>query len=148
MSVEPEEASMTSPEADRTEPTDQPRQDAFLLYDGECPFCSFYTRKSRFETQTGQPLTLIDANRAPDLVAELRKDGCEVEEGMILVLDGRRYQGASAMTALEAMASEGGWFSTLAKWFASNPARVRVFYPWLRRLRGAARWVRGRGARR
>ena len=76
-----------------------------MLYDGECPFCSFYARKSKFKTQAGRPLTLIDANRAPDLVAELRKDGCEVEEGMALVLDGRRYQGASAMTALEAMAS-------------------------------------------
>ena len=136
---------MTSPEAERSEPTGASSQDAFLLYDGECPFCSFYARKSKFETQTGRPLSLIDANRAPDLVAELRKDGCDLEEGMALVLDGRRYQGAAAMTALEAMASATGWFSTLAKWFASNPKRVRVFYPWLRRLRGAARWVRGRG---
>ena len=63
---------------------------------------------------------------------------------MVLVLDGRRYQGAAAMTALEAMASGGGWFNTLAKCFASNPKRARIFYPWLRRLRGAARWVKGR----
>ena len=89
---------MTSPEAERTEPTGASAQDAFLLYDGECPFCSFYARKSKFKTQTGRPLTLIDANRAPDLIAELRAGGCEVEEGMVLVLDGRRYQGASAMT--------------------------------------------------
>ncbi len=68
---------------------------------------------------------------------------CDLEEGMVLVLDGRRYQGASAMTALEAMTSGTGWFNRLAKWFASNPKRARVFYPWLRRLRGAARWVRG-----
>ncbi len=139
---------MTSPEAGRSEPIGASAQDAFLLYDGECPFCSFYARKSGFKTQTGRPLTLIDANRAPDLIAELRAGGCEVEEGMVLVLDGRRYQGASAMTALEAMASATGWFNGLAKWFASNPKRVRIFYPWLRRLRGVARWVKGRGVRR
>ena len=142
------EASMTSPEAGRSEPTDASAQDDFLLYDGECPFCSFYARKSGFRTQSGKRLTLIDANRAPERLAELRGQGCEVGEGMVLVLDGRRYQGADAMTALEAMTSSTGWFGSLSKWFASNPKRVRVFYPWLRKLRGVARWVKGRGARR
>ena len=138
---------MASPEVRRSETAPASSQDDFLLYDGECPFCSFYARKSEFKTQTGRPLTLIDANRAPDLVAGLRAGGCDMEEGMVLILDGRRYQGAAAMTALEAMTSETGWFNRLAKWFASNPKRVRVFYPWLRRLRGAARWVKGRGNR-
>ena len=70
---------MTSPEAERTEPAAASAQDAFLLYDGECPFCSFYARKSEFRTQTGERLTLIDANRAPERLAELRGQGCEVE---------------------------------------------------------------------
>lgn len=134
---------MTSPEVERTEPAGASSQDAFLIYDGECPFCSFYARKSEFETQTGRTLTLIDANRAPELLAELRQEGCDIEEGMILVLDGRRYQGAAAMTALEAMTNGTGWFGRSSKWFASNPKRVRAFYPWFRRLRRAALWVRG-----
>ncbi len=135
---------MTSPEAGRSEPTDVSAQDEYLLYDGECPFCSFYARKSEFRTQTGQRLTLIDANRAPERLAQLSERGCEVGEGMVLVLDGRVYQGADAMTALEAMTSGGGWFGRLAKWFASNPRRVRTFYPLFRRLRGVARWVKGK----
>ena len=63
---------------------------------------------------------------------------------MVLVLDGRSYQGADAMTALEAMTSGAGWFGGLSKWFASNPNRVRTFYPLFRRLRGVARWVKGK----
>ena len=137
---------MTSPEAERTEPAEESLQDDFLLYDGECPFCRFYARKSGFRTPDGRPLTLIDANRAPELIEELRKEGCEADEGMVLVSGGRRYQGAEAMTALEGMTSGVGWWGKLSKWFASNPARVRVLYPWLQRLRRAALWVRGRSS--
>ena len=85
---------MTSPDVERVEDTDESEPEAYLLYDGECPFCCFYARKSGFETPDGRPLALVDANRAPDLIEELRKDGCGVDEGMVLVLDGRRYQGA------------------------------------------------------
>ena len=135
---------MTSPEAGRAEPAEESGRDDFLLYDGECPFCRFYARKSGFETPDGRPLTLIDANRAPELLAGLRAQGCEVDEGMVLVLEGRSYQGAEAMTALEAMTSGAGWFGGLSKWFASNPRRTRAFYPWFQRLRRAALWVKGR----
>lgn len=116
----------------------------FLLYDGECPFCSLYARRSRFETLTGQPLTLIDAGDAPDLVAELKRQGCDIEEGMILVLDGRRHQGADALMVLRSMTSGSDCFNRFARWFSSTPTRVRLVYPWFRRLRRAAVWVRRR----
>ena len=135
---------MTSHGAERAEPAEESPQDDFLLYDGECPFCRFYAQKSGFQTPDGRPLALIDANRAPERISELREAGCEVDEGMVLVLDGRSYQGADAMTALEAMTSGTGWFNRLAKRFASNPKRARAFYPWFRRLRRAALRVRGR----
>ena len=133
---------MTSPEAERIEPVDESDRDAFLLYDGECPFCSFYVRKSEFKTPNGSPLTLIDANRAPALLAELRREGCEVEEGMVLVADGRHRQGAEAMTALRAMTTETNWFGRLSRRFASNPARLRTFYPWFCGLRRVALWMK------
>ena len=135
---------MASPEAHRSEPAAVSPQDAFLLYDGECPFCSFYARKSRFEMQIGRPLRLIDANQAPDLVAELRREGCGIEEGMILVFEGQLYQGAAAMMALETMTTGTDWFNRFARWFSSNSKRVRILYPWFRRLRGAALWIKGK----
>ena len=134
---------MTSGQAAKDDDAATPMQEPFLLYDGECPFCSFYVAKSQFETQAGRPLRLIDGRQAPDLVARLRRDGFDLERGMILALDGRRYHGAAAMSVLVAMTAGTGRFAALARWFASSPARARVLYPWLRLLRRAALLVKG-----
>ncbi|MDE0203717.1 MAG: DCC1-like thiol-disulfide oxidoreductase family protein [Rhodospirillaceae bacterium] len=115
----------------------------FLLYDGECPFCSYYVAKSQFEARIGKPLHLIDGRGAPGLVDRLRREGFDLEQGMILALDGRHYHGAAAMVALKAMSAGPGRFNALARWFASSPARVRAAYPWLRRLRRAALLAKG-----
>jgi len=53
---------MVSADAQHGEPAHPSSQDGFLLYDGECPFCSLFARKSKFETLTGRGLRLIDAH--------------------------------------------------------------------------------------
>ncbi len=116
----------------------------FLLYDGECPFCAFYIAKSRLEAALGEPLRLIDGREAPALVARLRREGYDLEEGMVLALEGRLHHGADAMTALEDMIAAPGPFGRLARRFSSNPGRVRRAYPWLRRLRRAALFAKGK----
>ena len=50
----------------------------------------------------------------------------------------------SAMTALEDMIAAPGPFGRLARRFSSNPGRVRRAYPWLRRLRRAALFAKGK----
>ena len=135
---------MTSGQTESRSPAAAVPAGPFLLYDGECPFCSFYVAKSRFGTAIAQPLQLVDGRQAPCLVARLRREGCDLEEGMILVLDGRRYHGAAAMTVLEGMTAGTGGFGRLGRWFASSPARVSLAYPWLRRLRRAALLAKGK----
>lgn len=80
-------------------------------------------------------MRFIDGRNAPELVDEFRRDGCDLEDGMILVLEGRRYQGADAMEVLGSMASEHGWVNMLTRWVGSSSERARFFYPWFRRLR-------------
>lgn len=125
-------------------PAGEVPDEPFLLYDGECPFCSFYVAKSRFEARIGQPLRLIDGREAPGLVAQMRREGFDLETGMILALDGRRLHGADAMTALEGMSAGAGGFARLARGFAASPGRVRRAYPWLRRLRRLALLAKGK----
>ncbi|MCY4405846.1 MAG: hypothetical protein OXC15_05725 [Rhodospirillaceae bacterium] len=94
---------MTSREAVRDEGADPAGRDPFLLYDGECPFCSFYVAKSQFETRIGMPLRLIDGREAPDLVSRLRREGYDLEEGMILEFEGRRVNGGGRYVTTPAL---------------------------------------------
>ena len=119
-------------------------QDDFLLYDGECIYCRTYARKSRFRTPTGKRLRLIDGRRAPELVEELRRDGCDLEDGMILVLEGQRYQGSEALTVLGSLTTGTDWFNRLSRWLGSSSERARFFYPWFRRLRQTGLWLSGK----
>ena len=135
---------MTSARKETGGPAGEVPDEPFLLYDGECPFCSFYVAKSRFEARIGRPLRLIDGREAPGLVAQMRREGHDLETGMILALDGQRLHGAEAMTALEGMSAGAGGFAGLARRFASSPERVRRAYPWLRRLRRLALLAKGR----
>lgn len=89
-------------------------------------------------------MRFIDGRNAPDLVDELRRDGCDIEDGMILVLEGRRYQGAEAMTVLGSLAVESGWVNMLTRWVGSSSERARFFYPWFRRLRQVGLWMAGK----
>ena len=118
--------------------------DDFLLYDGECVYCRTYARKSRIRTAAGKRLRFIDGRKAPGLVDELRRDGYDIEDGMILFLQGRCYQGVEAMEVLGTMAAEPGWVNRLTRWVGSSAGRARFFYPWFRRLRRASLWVSGK----
>ncbi len=120
--------------------------DSFLLYDGECVYCRTFARKSRIRTPAGKRLRFIDGREAPGLVKELRQNACDLEDGMILVLEGRRYQGAEAMAVLGSMATEPGWVNALTRWVGSSSGRARFFYPWFRRLRYLGLWLSGKSS--
>lgn len=134
---------MTAHEAGHDESVDHGSQEPLLLYDGECPFCRLYASRRRLDLRAGRTLRRIDGREAPALVARMREEGCDLDDGMILVDDGRRFHGAAAMSELEAMTAGTGPFDRFARWFASSPARMRRLYPWLRRLRSAALRVKG-----
>ena len=58
----------------------------WLLYDGECPFCSRYVVHVRLRAAIG-PVMLANAREHPALVEEVRRLGYDVDEGMVLKLD-------------------------------------------------------------
>lgn len=71
----------------------------YLLYDGECPLCSRYVRMTRLR-DTLPGFELIDARYRPDLVQQHREHGREINDGMILSVDGRYYHGADALNRI------------------------------------------------
>lgn len=119
--------------------SEAPEQDRvggdFLLYDGECPACSAYVAMSRL--RQGHPgLHVISARNEPELVARLRRMGYEINEGMVLRLDGNIHFGAEAtrMIAELGRSSPSFWRRAALSFIGTAPWSARL-YPWLNRGR-------------
>ena len=116
----------------------------FLLYDGDCPACSAYVAVARLR-QLYQDLRIINARSEPALVAELRHDGYEINEGMVLSLDGRIYFAADAVHMIASLgrASPSRW-RRVALGLVGTAPWARPLYPWLNRGRLLLLWMLGR----
>lgn len=109
----------------------------YLLYDGECPVCSAYVAMSRLR-ELHPRLKVLNARSEPALVAELRGRGYEINEGMVLCLDGVIHFGpeATRMIALLGRSFASPWRRTALGLIGTAPW-ARALYPWLNRARGA-----------
>ena len=107
----------------------------FLLYDGDCPACSAYVAMARLR-QLYPNLRIVSARTEPDLVAELRRRGYEINDGMVLSLDGKIYYAAEAtrMIAILGRNSSSRW-RRAALGFIGTAPWSRLLYPWLNRGR-------------
>jgi len=113
----------------------------YLLYDGECPACSAYVAIARLR-QLYPQLRIVSARGEPALVAQLRRDGYEINEGMVLSLDGAIHFGADAtrMIAVLGRASPASWRG-MALGFVGTAPWARRLYPWLNRARRLLLWL-------
>ena len=108
----------------------------FLLYDGGCPACSAYVAMSRLR-QLYPNLRVISARTEPALVTELRRQGYEINEGMVLCLDGVIHFGADATRMIAVFGrSSPSWWRRAALGLIGTALWARALYPWLNRGRG------------
>ena len=107
----------------------------FLLYDGDCPVCSAYVAMARLR-QLYPDLRVINARSERTLVVELRREGYEINDGMVLSLDGTIYFGADAMRMIANLGrlSPSLW-RRAALAFTGTALWARPLYPWLNRGR-------------
>lgn len=111
--------------------TEVPARGLEVIYDGECPFCSSYVRLVRLREALGQ-VTLIDARSDHPLVAQVVAMGYDLDEGMIVRLDGRIHHGADAMRLLTALSTPSPAFNRMMRTLFASPARAARLYPVLR----------------
>lgn len=113
----------------------------FIVYDGQCPFCSQYVRLLRLRT-TVPSIQLIDARveNRPDLMPS----DAHLDDGMLVWIGDEWYQGADAMHRLALMSSRANWFNKINYRMFKSPYLSRVFYPILRFFRNLTLLVLGR----
>jgi predicted DCC family thiol-disulfide oxidoreductase YuxK len=109
--------------------TSPPVEGPVVVYDGECPFCAAYVRMTRLRDSAG-PVTLVDARGADHPVLDrIRADGLDLNQGMVVALDGRLYHGDAAMTALALLTTPSGPFNRAMRAVFRRPGLARVIYP-------------------
>lgn len=69
-----------------------------VLYDDQCPVCRGYCTK--VELKGDRELDLVDARKGGELLDEATKLGLDIDEGMIVKVDGKLHYGSEAMRAL------------------------------------------------
>ncbi|MFO1070638.1 MAG: DCC1-like thiol-disulfide oxidoreductase family protein [Geminicoccaceae bacterium] len=110
---------------------------AWLVYDGECPFCRRYAALVRLRQSVGE-VRLVDARAGGPLVREVEAAGLDLDEGMVLKVGGRLYHGADCIHAIALLASPSGPFNRLNAAIFRSSRLAALLYPLLRAGRNAA----------
>lgn len=116
--------------------------EAWLVYDGACPFCTRYAAYLDVRNAIGE-LTLVDARQGGPVVDDVLAKGLVLDEGMVLKMGGRYYHAEDALTALALMSERRGVFNVLNKLLLSSPRMARLAYPVLKLARRVVLRVRG-----
>ncbi len=113
-----------------------------LIYDGDCPFCSRFVEYLRLK-ETVERLVLINARDDERVVAESLAKGFDLNDGMLLDLDGRYYHGSDCMHVLAFLSSRSNTFNRWIYRIFRSKRRSGLLYPPLRFGRNLTLRVRG-----
>ena len=111
---------------------------AYLIYDGDCPFCNRYARMLRLRESIN--LQLLDARlfesagAAPEL-KEVVGRGFDLDEGMVLKLGDQFYHGEHCIHVLATLSSSVGWVNRCFAAVFRSRRTARGLYPLLRFFR-------------
>ena len=115
-----------------------------LLFDGQCPLCSAY---SRYAGSRLEGLDLTDARWNPELGADLKGRGYDVNDGMLLITEGGVLQGREAVAALAGMTEPNGHLDRAVRRLTLVPVFLGIVYPGMKLVRQIALKLLGRDNR-
>ena len=116
-----------------------------LIYDGECPVCIAYSEAADVEPDIGG-LKRVNARSSDDpLVRRATEAGLDLDDGMVLVHQGRLYHGADALHMMARLAPKRGFYNRLNKLLFGSRTVSRLSYPILRAGRNTLLRIRRQG---
>jgi predicted DCC family thiol-disulfide oxidoreductase YuxK len=121
--------------------TSDPR--AWIVYDGQCPFCSRYVALLRLREALGR-VELVDARQGGPIVDEIQRAGIDLNEGMVLKMDGELHHGDECIHRLALLSTPAGWFNQLNGALFRHQRTARILYPVLRTGRNLTLRLLGR----
>jgi predicted DCC family thiol-disulfide oxidoreductase YuxK len=116
---------------------------AWVVYDGQCPFCSRYVSLLRLRDTLGQ-VQVVNAREGGPVVDEILAAGLDLDEGMVLKMDGRFYPGDECIHRLALLSSSSTLFNRFNRTIFRSPTLSRLLYPLLRSGRNGVLRLLGR----
>ncbi len=110
------------------------RPEILLVYDKECPACNAYCQIIRIRETVGD-LKIIDAREKSEVLDEITARGLDIDQGMVLKMEGQLYYGSDAMHALALISSRSGLLNRINYWIFKSKSVSSWLYPVLRLLR-------------
>ena len=104
------------------------RNDAWLVYDGECPVCKTYCKYIRIREAVGR-LHLVDARHPGTLMDQITAAGLDIDQGMVLKFKDVIYYGPDAVHMLTLLSTPSGVFNRINYYFFSSKIGAQIFYP-------------------
>lgn len=120
-----------------------PEPAATIVYDGDCPFCSRYVKLVRLRESVGT-VKILNARDGGPLVAEILAAGLDLDEGMVLAMDGQFYHGDDCIHRMALLSSPSGPFNRFNRAIFRSPTASRLLYPVLRAGRNSVLRLLGR----
>ena len=115
----------------------------WIAYDGDCPFCSAYVRMLRLQKAIG-PVALINCRESLSVRQEVSARGFDLDQGMVLKLNGHYYYGADCIHTLALLTSPSSLFNRLNGWVFGHAWLSRSLYPVLKLGRAVVLKLLGR----
>jgi len=102
-----------------------------LVYDGECPVCSAYSRALALrELDSG--FQVLNAREPHPIVREIDRLGLDMDEGFVLKIGDDYYHGAEAIHRLALITTRTGTFNKINYYIFRSRFLSRLLYPVLR----------------
>lgn len=107
-----------------------------IYYDADCPFCAKYVSFLRLKDAVGS-VDLIDLRTNPEAKEGLISKGYDLDQGMVVDMEGKWSHGADAVNQLAMLSTPSGLFNKINKFLFSSTLIASLLYPLMR----AGRWL-------
>jgi predicted DCC family thiol-disulfide oxidoreductase YuxK len=104
---------------------------SYVVYDGECPFCTQYVKLVRLREAIG-PVKPVNAREDHAVVRYLKSKGVDLNQEMALVMKGEIFTGPDCMHRLALLSTGSGFFNGLMSRMFASRGLTRTLYPFLR----------------
>lgn len=119
------------------------KSEIYVIYDGDCPFCTEYVKLVRLREAVGK-VNLLNAREPHPAVDYARSTGVDFNQEMALVMNGEIHAGAECINRLALMSTGAGPFNAIMAKVFSSPRTSRALYPFLRTGRNLTLRLMGR----